>query len=1387
MDAPAPQADAAPQAPAPAPADGPHLRFAKALRLHGSWQANSTLLFEAGKLLRAPYAARDHSALLGRIAAISAAARHSPRLDALFMEYWKAQLRLLPRHHATGFTAAVPLPDGVHPLLAAIVRDDEDDGATQTDRQSYQRSSPERDPTPGGFQLGDVVFPPAGGARGGTGGAPDGARPPDQAQRAGPPQQPQRPVAADFLGQVAAGIQAGAAGPPPPGGGGLGLDFGADPATRARGYEFGVLNALAGREQPITTVELPEDVLQYRDRVHHRRLDFFRKETKPHLATALRAVASHLGMAYSDVQSIAMGEYVSLAQVRDSHTGATIDLPSELAEVFEAKQLTKRATPAPLHVLQWEATFDKWSEVVDLVNSGGAGEAMRKRRYKVYKAYVQQLICRADTDTVQVRRLLAYDELVRAEVCKPVDEAEIRHFGEASTHDLLYLTTVISPSSSAPSSSSVQPARPPRTAPPSPPGAAPLPIYNRHSPYCWRYNTNAPHTGCQHLHSCYSASGRPLRAEEMDEEEWLPGGMIRGGDAGPAANDPSPPPIDEDAPINALSGIGDAPRLLRAFHWPPPADAPPVAPAVEASLTFRPLPRPPPSTLEDPVLSSLLVSRPSLFSSYSPLHADAFAAALADHPNRAFVDSLLVSLREGFWPVHDGSPPRPPPPARSSRLYSTDRDDQRVLVENAVASVAAGLISPAMDDLPAGCEVSPQFVVRKEGSAPRVVDDHSASGLNDGIGDSPAWYDRVDSLIRVLRSFGILDNTLPEPAVLYKLDVAAAFKLLLMHPRWQARQAILVPYRDRDGRVRPRDHLQWRAAFGSRASPCLWTSLMAAVEWVVRQRAADVVPFPLFYMDDAFGVDLSGETALVEHDGEARRLPRAQAESLAVWDELGLAWKWKKAQSGRRLTITGIVIDLDTATVEIEDQVVDAFAAAAAHFLDSRREPDRQRPLREWRQIVGWANWLITVRPWARPLLQPLFAKLGRSPSPYALVFLNKEVGVSLRALVSELQSGDPLDLKDPMLTHWDAAAADVTVFTDACEQSVGGDGAGLGFWYEYGGRRSFFASRPRRRFPVQFAEGLAAYSAIEHVVGELEGVRRLLIKTDSAPVVYAFDAGGSHQPQLASLVADAYRFLRARSVDIRVVHVSGVSNVTADRLSREPSAPRGSREGAHQMSGKEGARTVSFAPRVKSGPSRPKDPFPSPLTLLRRRLLLWRAAVAPSTATAYERAFKKWQSFAIAYGHRLFPSPHSLSLFVAFRSPSVLPQTLAGELSGVAFYFKSIDTPRWIEARSSPEVTRAMLGNAKLNPHTPKKALPLPLDALVAGIAKALATGATYDDLLWAAQLVVAFLSCARAQEVSEYDNPLFRDHNKHTLRLSARLTPFGFAAHLPYHKADA
>lgn len=621
--------------------------------------------------------------------------------------------------------------------------------------------------------------------------------------------------------------------------------------------------------------------------------------------------------------------------------------------------------------------------------------------------------------------------------------------------------------------------------------------------------------------------------------------------------------MDAAAPSHLLSGLSIAPRLLRSFHWPSPSpSSPPPSPLLDSTLVAPPLPRPPESVVSDPVVRASLAATPHLFRIDTPINVDRLEYALRDHPNPLWAASIIVGLREGFWPAHSGAAPAPPKKLSLSRCYPSAHEDRDVQVKNARDQVAEGLISPPLAHPPAGGVISPQFVVRREGSKPRVVDDHRASGLNAGVGYAPAVYDRVSDLVSLLRQVGLLKSPLPG-AMLYKTDVSNAFKALPMAPEWQLRQIVAVSYPGANGgkRRRVKYHVQHRAAFGSAASPYLWTSFMGAVHWVIASTVPSI-PRPLSYMDDSYGLDRS--LSLTPH-GRAKQLrlvPTALAELLAVWDGLGIPWRWEKVDFGRAIVITGFLISLDEATITLPQPAIDKFAAEVDAFL---AEPSREHPLRRWRQLAGWANWALTIRPFARPLLAPLFDKLvyptgtARKDQPHVRVFINVPVRRALRAFVRELATGAPLDLRDLTLTRWQRADADVLVHTDACLQVDGRRAAsGLGFVVEFvkTGEKRYFACRVPLLAKIRYAEALAIASAVEWIVAQTGDLKRVLIRSDAATCVYAFNSGrakNSPSCPMQLLLLFAFRLLRRRKVDFRVHHIRGAQNRTADDLSRLP------------------------------------------------------------------------------------------------------------------------------------------------------------------------------------------------------------------------------------------
>lgn len=215
-------------------------------------------------------------------------------------------------------------------------------------------------------------------------------------------------------------------------------------------------------------------------------------------------------------------------------------------------------------------------------------------------------------------------------------------------------------------------------------------------------------------------------------------------------------------------------------------------------------------------------------------------------------------------------------------------------------------------------------------------------------------------------------------------------------------------------------------------------------------------------------------------------------------------------------------------------------------------------------------------------------------------------------------------------------------------------------------------------------------------------------------------------------------------------------------------------------------AGKVRFAVRVRKPPRRPRSPLPPLEALIQARASAWKAAIEPTTRRAYERALKSWNIFALAFSFPSFPTAHSLSLWVMHRQLKATHNTVINELSGLAYFFSSSDATAWKLARFSMEVKRALDGGAKLYPHQVVKARPLDIDSLVRAVHRLDLPRTSYDDLLWAAMLIVGFFTCGRAIDIATSDDPTARDPRKLAKRDTVVMSANGFAVTLPYHKGD-
>ncbi|KIM22105.1 hypothetical protein M408DRAFT_33612, partial [Serendipita vermifera MAFF 305830] len=141
-----------------------------------------------------------------------------------------------------------------------------------------------------------------------------------------------------------------------------------------------------------------------------------------------------------------------------------------------------------------------------------------------------------------------------------------------------------------------------------------------------------------------------------------------------------------------------------------------------------PFASPPPAELANKLVRSTVISRPDLFKIVTPVKVSQLARLLVAHPNRPFVESLLSSLREGFWPWADTTQEPEEVTRNNNRHRDWTEDEMAFIQDTCREEEEAGRFSLSFgSQLLPGMVCGPVFPVPKPGTNKlRLVTDHSA-------------------------------------------------------------------------------------------------------------------------------------------------------------------------------------------------------------------------------------------------------------------------------------------------------------------------------------------------------------------------------------------------------------------------------------------------------------------------------------------------------------------------------------------------------------------------------------------------------------------------------------------------------------------------------------
>jgi hypothetical protein len=552
----------------------------------------------------------------------------------------------------------------------------------------------------------------------------------------------------------------------------------------------------------------------------------------------------------------------------------------------------------------------------------------------------------------------------------------------------------------------------------------------------------------------------------------------------------------------------------------------------------RPLMSIPANELQNDLANQTIKLHSRLFKVDTPINIDNLEHLLIRHPNPSFVNSVLHGLRYGFWPWADTHIGEYPDTLDESLGDPKDQVELNFLCEQRDKEIIMGRFSESFGkELLPGMYSMPIHAVPKPHSNDlRLVTNQSAGiySLNSMIPREHISGYPLDNMTHLgemlLRKRSDFPN---EKLVLFKSDIAEAYRLLPVHPLWQIKQV---------NTIQGQRHIDRRNCFGGKASGSLFIAFNALVSWIAKnERGIDQAT----YCDDSFGVELM--TNFTFYEPYQCSYPTNQTLLLQLWDELGIPHKKKKQVFGSNLPIIGIDVNADHLILTL---LPDSRNELLQHLKDFARTPmghGVKYSLKDFQRLTGWFNWALNVYPLLKPALSNIYAKMthAKPDKPLTKLYVNNSIRSDLLWAIDHLSRLPGTRVLQSL--DWDINDADASVY---CDASL----TGLGFWFP-SLNAGFWSPIPEDppSGTIFYFEALSVLSAILYSTTLGFIVNKLVVYTDNLNTVHMFNSL-SALPVYNGILKSAIDHLLSdinHPIDLRVLHVAGELNTVADALSR--------------------------------------------------------------------------------------------------------------------------------------------------------------------------------------------------------------------------------------------
>lgn len=529
------------------------------------------------------------------------------------------------------------------------------------------------------------------------------------------------------------------------------------------------------------------------------------------------------------------------------------------------------------------------------------------------------------------------------------------------------------------------------------------------------------------------------------------------------------------------------------------------------TLSAIPPPDYPLTAQEEQILAEL---NPDIFKVVTPIKVKMLEHLTRDHPNRAYIEYVLIGLRQGFRYGYKGT-------RRTiiQQNLASIHQDVKAFGESIEKELKKGRYAGPFDPEHPPCStymVNPCGLVPKKDTDPteyRVINHQSAptgSSINDGIdkNDFATTYENVPCAAKWIREMG-------KGCLLIKLDIKEAYRVIPIHPVDQVLQGIM-----HEGKL----YFDRCLAFGNRASAGIFCRLADLVTWIATQHGIKAI---IHYIDDFLIITTA-------HTEAARnQLKLFQA----ILDAIGLPYKSEKTE-GPTDCLVYLGIKLNT------QEMSASIPPGKRHQIIQQLRPWVHRSfirLKDLQAIIGSLMWVTQVAPHGRVYVQSLIERTRGRTRGSSIMRLNKQCIADIRWWLNLLPNWDGIKLMEE--EEWRDGSIE-NLFTDASDW---GGGATFGNYYTI---FEWKTTMDLRKFNIQVREFYTLVVAV--LTFRRFWIRkRYVIQTDNAANVLAMRRGACDNP----LVMDLIRLLTAEQIknnfSVRLTHIRTELNIIADLLSR--------------------------------------------------------------------------------------------------------------------------------------------------------------------------------------------------------------------------------------------